>query len=656
MSSRHRRWLCAAVFGAFGIALVACQTHPRPPTTVTVTRIVVETAVPETIFIAEAAEPEETATAEPEPRKDMVVCVSQEPATLYPYGGAMAVETAILHAIFENNYTTLSYAIQPQGLAAIPSLAGEGAALRQIPVEAGQLVVDADGDITVLAEGVTILNAKGEEIAFDGAPVEMNQLTVDFTMKQRYWADGEPVTAADSVYSFQLDANPDTPTLKFVTARTASYEATGELSVRWVGLPGFRDADYALRFWPPLPSHLWSDYTAAELLTEPLSSHQPIGDGPFMLTEWAAGDYLRLEPNPYYYRANEGLPYLDSVTFRFLPSADRVIADLLAGRCDLATPIDLDMAHTPLLLAAETNGLIRPYFQMGTVYEHIDFGVNSWQYYGDGDGRPDWFEDVRVRQAMTLCTDRQGMIDDILYGRSMLLHSYIPSAHPLFPGDLAEWPHDIQAANALLDEAGYLDNNNDGVREDPLTGAPFRVTLGAGANAMQQQIAQHFQADMRHCGIDVQPYFLPDAEWYANGPDSPLFGRRFDLGEFAWMTNREPSCFLYASWEITGPDTEINRAAGQPYGGWDGANETGWWNPEFDAACETAVRTLPGQPAHEEAHQQAQRIFAENLPVIPLFPRLKVAAAQPNVSNLKINPTQSSALWNLYEINIQEKR
>ena len=56
--------------------------------------------------------------------------------------------------------------------------------------------------------------------------------------------------------------------------------------------------------------------------------------------------------------------------------------------------------------------MLSPYFQTGTVYEHIDFGVNSYGDYGDGVGRPDWFEDVRVRQAMTMCTDRQSMVDN----------------------------------------------------------------------------------------------------------------------------------------------------------------------------------------------------------------------------------------------------
>ncbi len=651
--SRRKRWLWIAVSGAFGaVTLIACQAQPKPTTTVTVTRIVVETAVPQTIFVTAPTEPDETATAEPSPRKDLVVCTHQEPNTLYPYGKTLPIETAVLHALYENDYTTLTYAIQPQGLMAIPSLAADDAQLLAVEVQSGDTIVNAAGHIATLTTGMVILSPDGSEIVFDGTTAVMPQLVVDFTMQQRYWSDGQPVTAADSVYSFQLDADPDTPTSKFVTARTASYQTTGELSVRWTGIPGFWDTDYAIRFWRPLPRHLWESYAAANLLTEEISSRQPVGDGPFVVAEWMSGDHILLEPNPYYYHRDDDLPYLDSVTFRFLPDNNELVKNLLIGQCDVVLPIDLDTTQIPLLLAAETNKLIAPHFQSGTIYEHIDFGINSWRYYGDGDGRPDWFEDVRVRQAITMCTDRQGMIDEILYGRSQLIHSYIPSNHPLYPANLTQWPYDPQAANTLLDSAGYKDNNGDGIRQDPISDTSFRITLGTGDNEIQQQITQKFQADLRDCGIIVETYYLPADDWYADGPDSPLFGRHFDLGEFAWQAAREPACFLYTAQQITGPTTEKNRATGQPHLGWNTANATGWSNPEYDEACKTAQRTLPGMSAHTQSHQLAQQIYAQNLPSIPLFSRLKVAATQPNIKNFQIDPTQSSALWNLYEIDI----
>ncbi|MCA9959997.1 MAG: hypothetical protein KC443_13230, partial [Anaerolineales bacterium] len=417
---------------------------------------------------------------------------------------------------------------------------------------------------------------------------------------------------------------------------------------RWTGIPGFMDPTYFTNFWPPLPRHLLGGYAAAELLEAEESSRLPVGDGPFKIVDWVAGDSIILEKNEFYYRQDEGLPYLQSVTFKFIPDTNQLVAQLLSGQCDIGTQDGLNVSQSPFLIEAESSGLLIPYFQTGTVFEHIDFGINSYGDYGDGIGRPDWFEDVRVRQAMTMCTDRESMVDNILYGRSEVIHTYIPTVHPLYPEEgLTEWPYDVEAANALLDEAGYIDSDGDGWREDPATGVPFRVTLGTTTgNEMRQQLTQIFKENMVSCGIDIELYYLPSSEWFANGPDGPLFGRRFDLAEFAWSTGVQPSCNLYTTNSITGPEEE-------GLGGWGNSNDIGWSNAEFDQICNTALASLPGTAAYVENHKEAQRIFSQEVPSLPLFLRLKVSATRPEVINFVSDPTQNSELWNLFEIDLE---
>lgn len=659
-----KRWLLTAMLAIFGtLALAACQ--PEVITeTIEVTRVITETVVEEgeTIEVTRVVFEEEVVevTATPEPAepvsKDLIVCMAQEPDTMYVYGGSMLAGSAVQHAIFENNLTTLSYAYQAQGIEKVPSLADGDAVVETVEVEAGTMVVNAAGDPVALEEGVEVTNADGETVVFDGTPVSMEQMFVDFTMKPRVWSDGTPVTSDDSVYSFELASDPDTPASKFTVDRTASYEATGELSNRWTGIPGYLDSTYFTNFWTPLPRHYLGGFTAAELLEAEESSRLPIGDGAFKIDEWVAGSEIRLSRNEFYYRADEGLPYLDTVTYRFIPDTNQLIAQLLSGQCDIGTQDGMDVGQSPFLIEAESNGLLVPYFQTGTVYEHIDFGINSYGDYGDGVGRPDWFEDVRVRQAMTMCTDRQSMVDNILYGRSEVIHTYIPSVHPLYPEGLQEFPYDVEAANALLDETGFVDTDDDGFREDPATGQPFAVTLGTTTgNEMRQQLTQIFKENMIECGIDVELYYLPASEWFADGPDGPLFGRRFDLGEFAWLTGVEPSCNLYLSSQVTGPTDEINPDhynAEATFGGWGAANDAGWVNEEYDLACNRALGGLPGTADYEEGHKEAQVIFSQEVPVIPLFLRLKVAAARPEVVNFGVDPTQNSEMYNIFELDL----
>ncbi len=649
-----KKWALVALLVALGAVVLAACTPTTETVTVEVTRVVTETVVEEgqtvevtrvvteTVVEEVAVEPE----AEPAGPKDLIVCMAQEPDTMYPLGGSMLAGSAVQHAIFENDYTTLSYDYQAQGLEKLPSLADGDAVVESIEINAGDTVVDAIGDVVVVEDGVSLITSDGETVEFAGEPVMMDRIVADFTMKPRVWSDGTPVTANDSVYSFNLAADPDTPASKFTVERTVSYEATGDLSTRWTGVPGYKDSTFFINFWPPYPEHIWGAFSAAELLEAEESSRLPVGDGPFAIQEWVAGDSIRLTPNEYYYQ--EGLPYLDSVTYKFIPDTNQLIAQLLSGACDIGTQDGMDAGQAPFLIEAENNGLLTPYFQTGTVYEHIDFGVNSYGDYGDGVGRPDWFEDVRVRQAMTMCTDRQSMVDNILFGRSEVIHTYIPSVHPLYPEGLTEWPYDVEQANALLDEAGFVDGDGDGIREDPATGTPFAVTLGTTTgNEMRQQLTQIFKENLLECGVDVELYYLPSSEWFADGPDGVLFGRRFDLGEFAWLTGVEPSCTLYQTSSITGPEEE-------GFGGWGNSNDTGWSNADFDAACNRALGALPGTEDYIQGHIDAQVVFSEQVPVIPLFLRLKVAAARPNVLNFGVDPTQNSEMYNIFEIDLQQ--
>ena len=621
----------------------ACNSADDPEIATPTLESIAETTGAETeTIVTELVElPVPTPTSVPATNsKDLIICMGQEPDTLYPYGSSMLASTAVQHAIFENNMTTLSFDYQAQGLEKIPSLADGDARLVSVGVSGGDIVVAADGNLVIVEPGIVLTNSEGEDVTFDGTPIIMQQLAVDFTLKARVWSDGVPVTAQDSVYSYNLGADPATPQSKFIVNRTASYQTTGKLTTRWMGIPGFYDATYFTNFWQPLPAHLWQNHTAAELLEAEESSRLPVGDGPFAIQEWLPGECIRLVPNEFYYQ--EGLPYLDSVTYKFIPETNQLISELLNGGCDIGTQDALSTDHSPFLLEAESNGLLIPYFQTGTVWEHIDFGINSEPGYAAS--RPDWYEDVRVRQAITMCTDRLAMVDGIMFGRSEVIHSYIPSTHPLYATGLTEWPYDVESANALLDEVGFLDTDGDGIREDLATGAPFALVLITTLeNEMRKELTQMFKEDLLQCGIDVQLDYLLSSALYASGPGGPLFGRHFDLSEFAWGTGVEPPCEFYLSSEI--PTAEND---------WAGQNNTGFVNAAFDAACLQARGNLPGTEAYQLGHAEAQRIFSEQLPVLPLFLRLKVAAARPDVLNFGVDPTQNSELYNIYEIDLAQ--
>ncbi|MBN1262666.1 MAG: hypothetical protein JXB35_18435, partial [Anaerolineae bacterium] len=420
--------------------------------------------------------------------------------------------------------------------------------------------------------------------------------------------------------------------------RTASYEAVDDRTAMWIGLPGYIDDTYFTNFWPPLPRHLWQEqmgYGAADLLEAEEASRMPIGWGPFVIKEWVPGDHITVEKNPYYHRAAEGLPYVDNVIFRFVSDPNSALAQLISGECDIVTQDALSADLTPLLLKLEQESVIKLAGAAGPSWEHVNFGISS----APGYDRPDFFSDVRMRQAFAYCLDRQVVVDTVLYGRSNVIGSYFPPDHPYYAADLTEYPYDREKGKALLEEMGWVDSNADGVREakdvdDISDGTRLEFTWLSFTDALRIQYMQIWQQNLADCGFMVNLENVPVGQFFANGPDGSLLGRRFDVTSFA--TSVEPSCSRYLSHEIPASAND-----------WNGENVSGFANADFDAACKRALGALPGTADYIEGHQEAQRIFSAQLPALPLFLHFRLAAVRPEVRGFIMDATQGSAMWNI---------
>jgi peptide/nickel transport system substrate-binding protein len=481
------------------------------------------------------------------------------------------------------------------------------------------------------------------------------------------------LTAEDSVYAFTLLSDPDTPfpDPKHAIERTASYETIDELTTKWIGLPGFKDAEYYTNFFGPAPEHIWDKYSAAELLEAEESHLRPVGWGPYKIDEWVKGEGITLSKNPNYYRSAEGLPKFDSLVFRFVgDNASANIAALISGECDIIDQSSALITQAQLLLDLQSSGQIKATFATSTVWDHVDFGIQHVDYddgYQPGIDRPDFFSDVRTRQAFMMCMDRQTLVETLTFGESTVIDGYLPPQHPLHNPDVLHYDFDVASGSALLEEIGWVDDDG-----DPATsriaqdipnipdGTPLEIAYETASSGLRPQVAAILQESLSQCGIKANIQTHPRSEWFADGPEGILFGRRFELGEFAWLTGVAPPCDLYLSSRITGPPGEtwisiqdgLERTFSES--GWIGDNNPGFANEAYDAVCNTALGSLPGQPEYEAAHLEAQRIFAEQLPVAPLFLPLKVAATRPDMCGFIMDPSNQSEMWNIEEFDYGE--
>ncbi len=613
---------------AAGLLVSACQTSTPVPTATTP---------------AATASPQPTPTPTPLPRT-FTICLGQEPASLFIYSSSSRSTWSVLEAIYDGPIDIRNFTPQPVILEKLPSLEDGDAAYTPVDVKFGDPVMSADGVVQPLVAGVRVLpsgcNQADCALEWDGtSPLQMDALTLTYQLIPNLkWSDGEPLTAADSVYSWRVSADESIPVAKTMVERTADYSAIDDRTVEWVGVPGYTPDDYSGAFWIPLPEHAWGIHTSNELLTAEEVNRKPLGWGAFYIDEWTAGDHITLRRNPLYFRAGEGLPNFDVLVYRFLgETGDANLAALGSGECDLIDPTVNLTGDLLSVLEMERDGAGKVWVGQGPEWEHLDFGIKPASYddgyspfYGD---RVDLFGDVRTRQAFELCLDRQGFIASQLYSRSSVPVSWHAPGHPLNSGAAAVG-FDPAAGSALLDQIGWKDYDNNpatprtaaGVAGVP-DGTQLSVTWLATPASLAQAAALHFSLSLAECGVQVNVQTIAAANFYAAGPDGPLFGRKFDLAQFAWQSGEMSPCFLYTTDQIP---TTANH--------WLGANVTGFSDAGYDAACRAATRL---------DDLDAQRLFAELLPSIPLYYRLKISASRPDLCGYELDVSSRSSLWNL---------
>lgn len=457
------------------------------------------------------------------------------------------------------------------------------------------------------------------------------------------WSDGEPLTTSDSIYAFTLASNDATPGSKFLIDRTAIYEAADEQSIQWWGKPGFIDPDYYTNFWMPLPEHAWSELPPEELLRADISAKLPLGWGAYIIDEWEPGKSLHLVKNLNYFRAGSGLPKFDEVVFLIFSDADAALSALVDGTCDVLDPSTRLDGHVGLLqqmrLDNQADLLTAPTMTM----EWLGIGMTPASYddnFNVEEDRPDFFGDKRARQAIASCLDRQKVVDTVLFGLSQVPDTYLPPDHPLHNANVQTYAFDPASGNRILEQAGWQDHDNNpstprqalGVTNVPAD-TPLILNYYTSSATQRHQVAEIFAQSLAECGIGLNVIYSNASDFYAPGPTGPLFGRQFDLAEYAMGVNSlEPQCSWFTSSQI--PD-ESNH--------WVGTNVSGYQNPVFDAACEKALQTVSTDPEYA-FHQEAQAVFAADLPSIPLYLRLKVAATRPDFCGFTLDPSSSSPL------------
>lgn len=440
------------------------------------------------------------------------------------------------------------------------------------------------------------------------------------------WHNGDELTVEDWKFALETIASPE-----YTGSRYYSVEMITGVEAYHKGeakeISGIKVIDpYTLRItmnsvrvnaldnlWPyPMNKKVYSGIAVKDMPdSDPVRKH-PIGIGPFEVTNIQPGQLVEMKAFEDYY---QGKPLLDGVKYKVFD--DKEIVNLLdKDVIDIATaPRD---AYASLKQLDRVDILQSPELS----YEYIGFKFGSWDQETQKIVMDNpKFADKRLRQAMYYALDREGIINQYSYGLGSLIETPVPSSSwaKIPDSEINTYPYSPERAKALLNDAGYVDRDGDGFREDP-KGAPFVIhydamTGSTTAEARTRAILQNW----RDVGLDVR----------LNG------GQLKDLNAFyEAVENDDPSVELFNGvWGLASdPD---------PSGLW---REIDLWNyPRFSSKRnEELIREGVGIKSYDKEYRKNvyyewQKLVNDEVPMIFFAERINITAVNKRLQNVRVN-------------------
>jgi peptide/nickel transport system substrate-binding protein len=488
----------------------------------------------------------------------------------------------------------------------------------------GQIIEGAAGDVSTLNPNLAndnfslvlcmwIFNALVKTSVVDGSIVpdladywetSEDGLTYIFHLnKDAAFHDGTPLTSADVVFTY--DALLDESSLGIKTSELRqsikSYRAIDDHTFELVALepsPIFLLKTVDMLYI--MPKHLWENIPPADWATSPGSTGQDpalvVGSGPFKFSEWAIGDHSSMIRNEAYWLPDE-IPYIETFTQRVSPEPSAAAQALISGELDI---LGLDTSQY---------GIISPL--------SADFNVVTWDsmamlalWPNQDAARTPLFIDTRVRQAMLYAIDRQLVAEQIFFGLAVQADGTQHSLSNAYAPDEVNtiYSYDPEKATALLEEAGWVDADGDGIREKDGVKFSFEYLY-----YQDDQLVPYFQESWAAVGLELVASKVP----FDSLLDS-FFSGQFDI--------------VQVSWGWTNPDgdqgTLYRTDAWYP----NGNNMMKYSNPEYDALNDAQLVELDTEARRQLLIDQSNILNDDVAQLILLFLKLS-AASQLTVRN-----------------------
>ncbi len=426
-----------------------------------------------------------------------------------------------------------------------------------------------------------------------------DKLTYTFNLKKNIkWHDGKPFTSEDVVFSFKkiMDPKVDSARLKAYYQEIKNVEAIDSHTVKFTySRPYF----LALEFcggMPIVPKHI---FDKGDFNKNPAGRH-PIGTGPYIFSKWETGREIVLEKNPEYWGEK---PHLEKIVFKIINDPNVAFQVLRKGEVDFAglTPIQWEKQSKTKKFEQKFN-------------KHAFFRPN-YSYIGWNLDRP-FFSEKKVRKAMTHLVNRELILEKILFNLGATVTSPFYINGNEYDKDIKPLEFNPKIAKSLLDEAGWVDSDSDGIRDK--NGVKFEFEfLIPNASDTSEKISTILKEEMDKVGIVMN---IRKIEWAVFV--QRLNERKFDAVTLGWSMGVESD--PYQVWHSS-----------QMEGG--GSNFIGFKNDEADRIIEQARKEFDKEK-RIELYRKFISIIHDEQPYTFLFCRKSTIAVNKRFHGINVYP------------------
>ena len=432
---------------------------------------------------------------------------------------------------------------------------------------------------------------------------EAGTMQVTYKFRQGLkWSDGEEITVHDLAMAFEITSDPNyiyysesfpVESIEIVDDYTAI--------LHYKGINLFPDQEVRTHV---IPEHvyrpLWEEAKAkGGNVWENFGNNEqvainPVVNGPFMAAEWVPGSHIRLVRNPHFNVGEE--PSIDEVLYRIIPDLNSLAVSVASGQVHLTDGwLSLEQAN-----AMESAPEVDPIFVPALWLEHATIQVN----------RPP-LSDKLVRQAVLTAIDRDGINEALFKGQQPPAHSWINSAHPAYNPNVRQYNYDPDEALRLLAEAGYTPNA-DGQLADSDGNLLEIPIITISGDRTREQVSALVQAQWQEIGITTEVKPVSARLLFSETLFDPPNFEGIAIWRWVFNARVEPRGFWYPGESAAQLDQLF-------------AEGNTWAENERNKELIDMIDAELDQEKRYALLQEQQAIWAEELPVLPIYWHVRVA-------------------------------